>query len=388
MKDKTPQEQVAAARQVELLTTALQGASEDGHWLNMKGRMAPRIHGHAGTVSPFNALMFALHADANGYATAVYTSFADARKCGEAVLKDERAVPMNWYRWTDYVNRHDEKDIISRVQYQALSPEQQNLYKAVRQRAIRSLFNVEQTILPMSDVKAFQTLTQRYGGIADRGNVKSEECQLHSAVSQLRRHISDNLVPIRKSTEGAASYDPVSDVIHLPEQKHYGHYNDYVQDLLRQAVAATGHRQRLAREGMLMQGGKSLSEYSTHYERLIAELASGIKMMELGLPARLAEENKPLVERWTQDLHEDSCRVDAIESDVNNALDMLHKVGKGEKQQLADERIRRQTDEMRERSEHRPQVSSAEALVLLDIIRKGGMDIDVRNFSGDTPEQQ
>lgn len=388
MADKTPQEQVAAARQAELLITALQGASEDGHWLNMKGRMALRIYGHAGTVSPFNALMFALHADAHGYATAVYTSFADARKRGEAVQKDERSVSMNWYRRADYVNRHDERDVISRSQYQALPPDQQNLYKAVRQREIRSLFNVEQTTMPMTDSKTFQTLTQRYGGIADRGNVKSEERQLHTAVSQLRRQISDFLVPIRKSTDGSASYDPVVDLIRLPEQKHYAHYNDYVHDLLRQAVAATGHRQRLAHEGMLMQGGKSPSDRATNYERLVAELASGIKMMQLGLPARLAEENKPLVEQWTQDLRENPCRMDAIESDVNNALDMLHKVEQGEKLPLADERTRQQTEEMRERSEKRPQVSSSEALILLDIIRKGGMGIDSRNFSGETPELQ
>lgn len=387
MKEKTPQEQTAAARQVELLTKALEGAAADGHWLNLRGRMAPRIHGHAGTVSPFNALMFTLHADTKGYSTAVYTSFTDARKRGEAVLKEERSVPMNWYRWANYVNRHDEKDVISREQYQPLPPEQQNLYKAVRQREIRSLFNVEQTTMPMVDAKGFESLLQRYGTANDRGNIQSEERQLRSAVSQFRSQISENLAPIRKATTGVASYDNAKNAIYMPDQKHFGHYNDYVQELVRQAVSATGHSQRLAREGMVMNGGKVPSEQALRYEQLVGELASAVKMTELGLPAKLKPESLPLVEYWTQELRENPCLIDAIEGDVNNALDVLRKAEHGEKLEFATDRTRQETQELREQREGRPQVSSSEALILQDIIRKGGMEINVLNFPGGQEEK-
>ncbi len=387
MKEKTPQVQAAAARQVELLAGALEGAAADGHWLNIKGRMAPRIHGHAGTVSPFNALMFTLHADTKGYSTAVYTSFTDARKRGEAVLKEERSVPMNWYKWADYVNRHDEKDIISREQWQALPPEQQNLYKAVRQREIRSLFNVEQTTMPMVDAKAFETLTQRYGSASDRGNIQNEERQLHSAVNQFRKQISENLAPIRRETTGMANYDNTKDAIYMPDQKHFNHYNDYVQELVRQAVSATGHSQRLAREGMVMEGGKAPSEQALRYEQLVGELASAVKMTEFGLPAKLKPESLPLVEYWTQELKENPCFIDAIESDVNNAVDVLRKAERGEKLQFATDHTRQETQELREQGKNRPQVSSQEALILQDIICKGGMKINVRNFPGGQAEK-
>lgn len=43
MKEKTPQEQTAAARQVELLSNALNGASTEGYWLNVSGRLSPKI---------------------------------------------------------------------------------------------------------------------------------------------------------------------------------------------------------------------------------------------------------------------------------------------------------------------------------------------------------
>ena len=48
------------------------------------------------------------------------------------------------------------------------------------------------------------------------------------------------------------------------------------------------HQQRLAREGMVMKNGVAPSEDAVKYERLVVELASGIKMLALGLPARLS----------------------------------------------------------------------------------------------------
>jgi len=388
MKEKTPQEQTAAARQTDLLYSALEtAATSDGYWLNVKGRMMPRIHGHAGMTSPFNALMFALHADAQGYRTAVYTSFGDARKRCEAVLKDERSVPMNWYRWTRYVNRHDDKDVIGKEQYQALPPDQQNMYKAVRQREIRSMFNIEQTTLPMSDAKAFDDLCQRYGGVTDRGNLRSEERQLRSAVSQFRRQIEENLVPIRKSTDGSAAYDSAKDVILMPAQKHYEHYDDYVRDLVRQTIAATGYRERMAREGRVAEGGRMPSGYVLDDERLVTELATGVKLMQMGLPAKLSPESLPLIERWQQGLRENPCMIDVIETDMNNALDMIEKAERGEKQTLAEERNRQKTEELREKNGKRPQVSAAEALVLQDIIRHGGMGVNERNFPGGREEK-
>lgn len=60
MKEKTPQEQTAAARQVELLVNALRGASSDGHWLNVAGKERPRIYPNGTPLSPFNSLIIAL----------------------------------------------------------------------------------------------------------------------------------------------------------------------------------------------------------------------------------------------------------------------------------------------------------------------------------------
>lgn len=382
MKEKTTQEQTAAARQVELLSNALNGASTEGYWLNVSGRLSPKIYPKGATLSPFNSLTLILDADSHGYSTALYTTFPEARKRNESVLKDERSVPMNWYRWDSYVNKHDEKDIISRDDYRSLPPVQQEQYKAVRKREIHALFNVEQTTLPHVDEREFERLRQQFGGITDRGNILAEERQTRSAVNRFREQISQNLVPIRKSTTGTATYDTGKDAVYIPDQKHFGNYMDYVQELVCQVVSATGHRERMSREGMVMNGGKAPSGDALRYERLIAEITSGLKMAEFGLPAKLSPEGRGMAEYWTEELKENPCLIDAVESDVNNALDVIRKAEQGERMESAHDRNRQQTEELREQEEGRPQVSAADALVLQDILRKGGMEISERNFPG------
>lgn len=62
----------------------------------------------------------------------------------------------------------------------------------------------------------------------------------------------DNLVPVRYDGSGMPHYETDKDAVYMPRQKNFDHYNDYVQETLRQIVSATGHQQRLAREGMVM----------------------------------------------------------------------------------------------------------------------------------------
>lgn len=145
-----------------------------------------------------------------------------------------------------------------------------------------------------------------------------------------------------------AHYDSQKDAIYIPRQKDFAHYTDYAQETFRQIIAATGHQQRLAREGMVMKNGIPPTEDAVKQERLIAEIASGIKMLEMGLPARLSDESVKLVDYWNRELKESPCLMDAIESDVNNALEVIRKAERGEKIEYATYRNHRQTEQMRE----------------------------------------
>ena len=385
-KDKSPQEKAAVEREKELLSGALNGAAiSGGYWLNASGRTAPRFYPKGPEVSPFNALILGMHADRGGYKTARYFSFNEAKKHGEAVLQGEKGVPFHWYKWEKYVNRNDPSDTMSREDYLQLDKEERKQYKGVRNREIRILFNVDQTTLPDSIPETYRALLENHGGINDRGNLKAEERQLRNAVNPFVAQIKENLVPIRKDGTGTPRYDTAKDAVYMPDQKHFSSYPDYVQELVRQVASATGHRQRLAREGMVMQGGKAPSEDAVKYERLVAELAAGVKMMDFGLPVKMSAENLPLVEYWTQELQENPTLLEAIETDVNNAVEVMRKAERGEKIEYATLLDHKRTTELREKQ--KPQVDSRESAILIDIIRKGGMGVDSRNFASPAEKQ-
>ena len=97
-----------------------------------------------------------------------------------------------------------------------------------------------------------------------------------------------------------------------------------------------------------MKNGVAPSEDAVRQERLVVELASGIKMLELGLPARLSEESLKTVEYWCRELKENPNLMDALESDVNNAIEVINKAERGEKIEYATMRNRRDTSTMQE----------------------------------------
>ena len=330
MTEKNLQERNAAERQVPLLVNAFDKAQENGCvWLNKDGKKAPQFYLKGVTISPFNAIILGLHSDQDNYKTNEYTLFSEAKKRGESVQSGQKGVPFYWYNWNEYQSQKDPDVKISRDEYKALTPEQQSDYKGIRNREVRILFNIEQTTLPMVDKAAFDKEVKENGRLADRGEIKATAAQI--PVNDLILKMRDNLVDIRLDTTGVAHYDPKQDTVYVPKQDNYEHYNDYVHALVEQVVAATGHIQRLNRDGMNNRGGKAPGEDAQRQELLVREIATAAKMQELGLPARLSEEGMKNIEYWKREFKEDPCLIDAIERDVNNSLDMIHKAERGEK---------------------------------------------------------
>lgn len=349
MKEKSQFEKNAADKQVELLSEALNGAvSAGGHWLNATGKGYPKFYPKGVAVSPFNALFMALHSDKTGSKTNLFTLYSEAKARGESVREHEKGVPFLFYNWNKYVNRNNPNDIISRNDYQQLPPEERNRYKGIHNREIRTLFTIDQTLLPLVDKNVYETLVQKHGNSVEQGFGEKELRELRPRFNAFVQAISKNMVPIRTDGSGVAHYDSQKDAVYIPRQKDFEHYTDYAQETLRQIIAATGHQQRLAREGMVMKNGVPPTEDAVKQEHLISEIASGIKMLEMGLPARLSDENIKMVDYWSRELKENPNLIDAIESDVNNALEVIRKAERGEKIEYATYRNHRQTERMQE----------------------------------------
>lgn len=349
MKEKSQFEKNAADKQVELLSEALNGVvSAGGHWLNATGKGYPKFYPKGVAVSPFNALFMALHSDKTGSKTNLFTLYSEAKARGESVREHEKGVPFLFYNWNKYVNRNNPNDIISRNDYQQLPPEERNRYKGIHNREIRTLFTIDQTLLPLVDKNVYETLVQKHGNSVEQGFGEKELRELRPRFNAFVQAISKNMVPVRTDGSGVAHYDSQKDAVYIPRQKDFEHYTDYAQETLRQIIAATGHQQRLAREGMVMKNGVPPTEDAVKQEHLISEIASGIKMLEMGLPARLSDENIEMVDYWSRELKENPCLIDAIESDVNNALKVIRKAERGEKIEYVTYRNHRQTEQMQE----------------------------------------
>lgn len=335
MTEKNQQEKMAAARQVELFTRAFDKAKDNGGvWLDNKGRKAPGLYQKQLQVSPFNAIILGMHADQHNYKTNQYTLFSEAKKRGESVQTKEKGVPFLWYNWNEYVSKSNPDDRISRADYQALSTEQQSDYKGIRTREVRALFNIEQTTLPMVDKTSYEKVVQDFGRLEDRIDVAAASEEIRQGVEKLLASAGQNMVEIRPDSSGVAHYDSTKDVVFLPDVTSYENYEDYARDAVSLLVSATGHQQRLAREGMTISNGKTSPEDAEKQERLIVEVATAVKLQELGIAAKLSPESMKMTDYWSRELRENPCLVDIIEKDVNNAVDMLHKAERGEKIEL------------------------------------------------------
>lgn len=344
MQEKTTQEKAAAERQIELLATAFEQAKENGGvWLNPDGKRAPLLHRKEIGISGFNALVLGLHSDRNKYDTNLYTFYSDARKLNSPVRGNERGVPFNWYNWSKYVNRNNPDDTISRNDYLKLPLDDQKQYKGMRQREVRWMFNVQQTILPMAEPDRYERLKAIYGSKEARKSPDdAENADLHNEVSEFLKKMRANLVDIRRDGSALSFYDPSKNIVHLADRETFADYPQFVQEMMRMVAAATGHQQRLARDGVFAKEGAS-NEDAVMQEKLVEELASGVKMQELGLPAKLSKEGMDMVDYWVRELRENPKLIDIVERDVNKALDVMRKA-QNEKVEMASKVNARQTE--------------------------------------------
>lgn len=335
MKEQNQQEQAAAKRQAALITEALERARNGGAFLNQDGKKAPAFYPKGTEVSSFNALMLALHSDSAGYRTNLYTLFSEARRNGASVETGERGVPFAWYTWNEYASRSNPDSRITRDEYDGLAEEQKAEWKPVRQREIRTLFNIDQTTLQAVDRAAYGMVVAEHGGREMRTHTEKDDKTLRSDINRLIAAVSQNLATVRKDGTGIAHYDTQKDIIHMPAQKAYPSYEEYVQEFLRKAVSATGHPLRAARPGLEMSGGSSPSEKAALREALVVELTSAIAMNRLGMTARIAPEHLQHIDSWQKELSASPALLAGLEADVNRATSMLLKAERGEKVEKA-----------------------------------------------------
>lgn len=330
MAEENINKKTGAERQAEVLVAALERANKNGGTLLNAGQKAmPQFYDKTLRITPVNALVMAMHSDSGEFKTNSYTMFNETHDRSEAVKKGQKGVPFVWQNLNQYVNKDNAEDKISRAEYNSLADAEKAKYKVNPREDVYTVFNIDQTTMSHVHKEEYAKQVEQFGP-----NRPTDEKLLRMDVNKFIQSMKDNLVPIRKDATGIAHYDSKKDTLHIPAQKDFPSYADYVQEVTRQIVHATGVPQRLGREGLSVDGVKTPSEVQQHMEMLVEELASAHRMLELGMTAKMRPQTVEQLPNIISELKANPTMAQKVLHDVNRTVGMIKKAENGEKIKL------------------------------------------------------
>ena len=330
MAEENINKKTGAERQAEVLVAALERANKNGGTLlNAWQKAMPQFYDKTLRITPVNALIMAMHSDYGEFKTNSYTMFNETHDRSEAVKKGQKGVPFVWQNLNQYVNKDNAEDKISRAEYNSLADAEKAKYKVNPREDVYTVFNIDQTTMSHVHKEEYAKQVEQFGP-----NRPTDEKLLRMDVNKFIQSMKDNLVPIRKDATGIAHYDSKKDTLHIPAQKDFPSYADYVQEVTRQIVHATGVPQRLGREGLSVDGVKTPSEVQQHMEMLVEELASAHRMLELGMTAKMRPQTVEQLPNIISELKANPTMAQKVLHDVNRTVGMIKKAENGEKIKL------------------------------------------------------
>lgn len=330
MAEENINKKTGAERQAEVLVAALERANKNGGTLlNAWQKAMPQFYDKTLRITPVNALIMAMHSDNGEFKTNSYTMFNETHDRSEAVKKGQKGVPFVWQNLNQYVNKDNAEDKISRAEYNSLADAEKAKYKVNPREDVYTVFNIDQTTMYHVHKEEYAKQVEQFGP-----NRPTDEKLLRMDVNKFIQSMKDNLVPIRKDATGIAHYDSKKDTLHIPAQKDFPSYADYVQEVTRQIVHATGVPQRLGREGLSVDGVKTPSEVQQHMEMLVEELASAHRMLELGMTAKMRPQTVEQLPNIISELKANPTMAQKVLHDVNRTVGMIKKAENGEKIKL------------------------------------------------------
>lgn len=330
MAEENINKKTGAERQAEVLVATLERANKNGGTLLNAGQKAmPQFYDKTLRITPVNALIMAMHSDNGEFKTNSYTMFNETHDRSEAVKKGQKGVPFVWQNLNQYVNKDNAEDKISRAEYNSLADAEKAKYKVNPREDVYTVFNIDQTTMSHVHKEEYAKQVEQFGP-----NRPTDEKLLRMDVNKFIQSMKDNLVPIRKDATGIAHYDSKKDTLHIPAQKDFPSYADYVQEVTRQIVHATGVPQRLGREGLSVDGVKTPSEVQQHMEMLVEEFASAHRMLELGMTAKMRSQTVEQLPNIISELKADPTMTQKVLHDVNRTVGMIKKAENGEKIKL------------------------------------------------------
>ena len=351
-------------RQKEVLIEALErAAKENGLFLTTNYKQHPHFYNKELQITPVNSLMMAMHSDNGNFKSNAYTTFQNLQAYNAAIRRGQKGVPFIWSNLNEYVEIANPENKITKDSFNKLSEEDKGRYRVNPKENVFTLFNLDQTTLPFVHKDSYKTHINDTGQTAPH-----DEKELRIDINKYIQKMRENLLPIRRDGIGVAHYDANRDLIHIPAQKEFDTYPEYVQAVTREIVRATGVPQRLNREGTM-----SSDKEKQARESLVEDLVSAHKLLEYGLPSKLKNttiENLPSI---IKHIKETPNYTENLFRDINRAVGMMNKAEKGEKIKINEretvELLNVNSQEQAQRNMQENQVSKAVSFEQISILK-------------------
>lgn len=351
-------------RQKEVLIEALErAAKENGLFLNTNYKQQPHFYNKELQITPVNSLMMAMHSDNGNFKSNAYTTFQNLQANNAAIRRGQKGVPFIWSNLNEYVEIANPENKITKDSFNKLSEEDKGRYRVNPKENVFTLFNLDQTTLPFVYKDSYKTHINDTGQTAPH-----DEKELRIDINKYIQKMRENLLPIRRDGIGVAHYDANRDLIHIPAQKEFDTYPEYVQAVTREIVRATGVPQRLNREGTM-----SSDKEKQARESLVEDLVSAHKLLEFGLPSKLKKTTIENVPSIIKHIKETPNYTENLFRDINRAVGMMKKAEKGEKIKINEretvELLNVNSQEQAQRNMQENQVSKAVSFEQITILK-------------------
>lgn len=351
-------------RQKEVLIEALErAAKENGLFLNTNYKQQPHFYNKELQITPVNSLMMAMHSDNGNFKSNAYTTFQNLQANDAAIRRGQKGVPFIWSNLNEYVEIVNPENKITKDSFNKLSEEDKGRYRVNPKENVFTLFNLDQTTLPFVHKDSYKMHINDTGQTAPH-----DEKELRIDINKYIQKMRENLLPIRRDGIGVAHYDANRDLIHIPAQKEFDTYPEYVQAVTREIVRATGVPQRLNREGTM-----SSDKEKQARESLVEDLVSAHKLLEFGLPSKLKKTTIENVPSIIKHIKETPNYTENLFRDINRAVGMMKKAEKGEKIKVNEretvELLNVNSQEQAQRNTQENQVSKAVSFEQITILK-------------------
>ncbi|MDY4281308.1 MAG: zincin-like metallopeptidase domain-containing protein [[Pasteurella] mairii] len=231
--------------------------------------------------SGVNILLLWMASAEKGYKQSKWLTAQSANKLGGHVRKGEKATIIVNYRPVDREKLDDEGNTILDDEG---NPEMEH-FALLKRHAV---FNIEQC----------ENLPQYL--YDDTHIIKNDE-DPYEIFREIRQIIDGMSVKVDIKPQNKAYYSSAKDVIAIPEIKQFTSEQEFYSVLLHEITHATGHKDRLNREGVTGTSGRLSKVYA--FEELVAEMGSAFLCAHIGF--NTVQQNAGYINGWIQLLKED-----------------------------------------------------------------------------------